>query len=109
MKIIYVFFCSVLIFCCKINQNFKNDFSKDDDTLSFSLRSPDYKQCPVICIHDSGKDFYFNYSASVSTGAMLGLLPILALTCAKISSFTFGSLSNQALVASLPWATRSPL
>lgn len=59
MKIIYVFFCSVLIFCCKINQNFKNDFSKDDDTLSFSLRSPDYKQCPVICIHDSGKDFYF--------------------------------------------------
>ncbi len=59
MRIIFLILCSVLMFSCNIKHAFMNDFSKDDDILSFSLRSPDYKQCPVICIHDSGKDFFF--------------------------------------------------
>lgn len=59
MKIIFLILCVFLMFICKNNHSFIKDFSKDDDTLSFSLKCPDYKQCPVICIHDSGKDFFF--------------------------------------------------
>lgn len=51
---------------CKNNHSFIKDFSKDDDTLSFSLKCPDYKQCPVICIHDSGKAFYFQVDTGTS-------------------------------------------
>ena len=61
---------------CKNNHSFIKDFSKDDDTLSFSLRSPDYKHCPVICIHDSGKDFYFQ----VDTGTTNSYLYLNGLT-----------------------------
>lgn len=59
MKIIFLILCGLLMFSCKNNHSFIKDFSKDDDILSFSLKSPDYKLRPVICIHDSGKDFFF--------------------------------------------------
>ena len=64
------------MFSCKNNHSFIKDFSKDDDTLSFSLRSPDYKHCPVICLHDSGKDFYFQ----VDTGSTTSYLYLNGLT-----------------------------
>ena len=64
------------MFSCKNNHSFIKDFSKDDDILSFSLRSPDYKHCPVICIHDSGKDFYFQ----VDTGSTTSYLYLNGLT-----------------------------
>ncbi len=57
--LIFLILCCVLMFSGKNSHAFIKDFSKDDDILSFSLKSPDYKLRPVICIHDSGKDFFF--------------------------------------------------
>ena len=94
--------------CVDWSQIDKNDYlnamreSVNDGTKNQSIEKN--------ALTDKIDDREINYSpaASFSTGAMFGVLPMVALTCSKISALTLGSLSNHALVASLPWATRSP-